>query len=88
MNDPFDMLTVDHSVSPAQFSRVRKYPKLWAWLLKWLQRKCQHYAMKADILEGCSRTYSVRWCETCGAVWPIVNSTPTGNPRLCEPTWE
>ena len=67
--------------------RARKYPRLWAWLLRWLQRKCQHYALKADILESCSRDYSVRWCETCGAI-SIVGDC-SGTPlRLCEPTWE
>lgn len=49
---------------------VKPYPRWWAWLLRWLQRKCQHYALKADILEGQHPDYSVKWCETCGAVWP------------------
>lgn len=67
---------------------VKKYPRYLAWLLRWLQRRCQHYALKADILEGCGGYYSIRWCETCGAVWLVCDGTPTGMPRLPEPTWE
>ena len=67
---------------------VRKYPKVWARLLRWLQRKCNHHALKADILEGCGGYYAVRWCETCGAVWLVCDGAPTGLPRLPEPTWE
>lgn len=67
---------------------VKPYPKRWAWLLRWLQRKCQHYAMKADLLEGGSRDHAVRWCETCGASWITVGGTPCGLPRMCEPTYE
>jgi hypothetical protein len=67
---------------------VRKYPRLLAWLLRLLQRRCQHYALKADILEACGDVYAVRWCETCGAVWLVIDGTPCGNPRMCEPTWE
>jgi hypothetical protein len=67
---------------------VPKYPRWLAWLLKLLQLRCKHYALKADILEGCDPVYSVRWCETCGAIWLVVGGTPTGMPRMCEPTWE
>src|SRR5262245_41396861 len=67
---------------------VRPYPKLWAWLLRRLQRKCNHYAMKADVLEGCAYPYNVRWCETCGAFLLTIEGTPCGSPRRCEPTYE
>lgn len=66
---------------------VKKYPRLLAWLLRFLQRRCQHYALKADILEACSRTYSVRWCETCGAFCVVTDGAPTPM-RMPEPTWE
>jgi hypothetical protein len=71
-----------------EFQRVRKYPRYLAWLLRWLQRRCKHHTMKADILEGSAGVFAVRWCETCGAVLVVVDGTPCGNPRLCEPTWE
>lgn len=68
---------------------VPKYPRLLRWLLRLLQRRCRHYALKADLLEGSGEVYAVRWCETCGAVWLVLDGTPCGgNPRLCEPTWE
>lgn len=67
---------------------VRKYPWHLRWLLRWLQRRCHHYALKADILEACGGDYAVRWCETCGAVWLVCDGTPTGEPRMPEPTWE
>lgn len=67
---------------------VRPYPILWRRLLRWLQRKCQHAAMKADLLESCGGWHAVRWCETCGAVWLVLDGTPCGNPRLPQPTWE
>jgi hypothetical protein len=67
---------------------TRKYPWYLVWLLRWLQRRCQHYALKADILESCDRVYSVRWCETCGGVWVVVDGTPQGWLRMCEPTFE
>jgi len=66
---------------------VPKYPRLWAWLLRLLQRKCQHWNLKADILEGCSRTYGVRWCETCGAICTVIDGTPTPM-RECRPDFE
>lgn len=74
MNEPYEL-------------PVRIYPRLWRWLLKWLQRKCQHYSLKADILEGCGDSYAVRWCETCGAISIVIDGTPTPM-RDCEPTWE
>lgn len=67
---------------------VPRYPRLWRRLLRWLQRKCRHYALKADVLEGCGGDYQLRWCETCGAVWMVIDGTPCGNPRMPEPTWE
>lgn len=67
---------------------VRNYPRFWRWLLRWLQRKCQHAALKADLLEACADPWAVRWCETCGAVWVVLDGTPMGNPRMPEPTWE
>jgi hypothetical protein len=66
---------------------VRPYPRIYRWLLRWLQRKCQHNALKADILEGCSKDYSVRWCETCGGFAIVVGGTPCPV-RMPEPTWE
>lgn len=51
-------------------------------LLKWLQRRCEHKAMKADLLEGDSREFAVAWCEECGAV--RINQREI---RMCEPTW-
>jgi hypothetical protein len=57
--------------------------------LRWLQRKCEHAALKADILEACGGDYSVRWCETCGAVWVTIDGTPCGGfPRLPDPDYE
>jgi hypothetical protein len=67
---------------------VKPYPRIWRRVLRWLQRKCRHKAMKADILEGCHPYYSVRWCETCGAVWLAIDGSPCGMPRMPEPTWE
>jgi hypothetical protein len=67
---------------------VPAYPRIWRRLLRWLQRKCRHAALKADYLEGCGGDYAVRWCETCGAVWLVIDGTPCGNPRMPEPTWE
>jgi hypothetical protein len=60
----------------------KAYPRLWRWLLRWLQRKCQHSAMKADILEG-DGAEPAKWCETCGAV--RIGNRPL---RECQPTWE
>lgn len=67
---------------------VRPYPRFWRRLLRWLQRKCRHAALKADVLEGDGGCFSVRWCETCGAVWLTIDGCPCGMPRMCEPTWE
>ena len=67
---------------------VRGYPWFLRRLLRWLQRKCHHKALKADVLEGCGGCYALRWCETCGAVWLCIDGTPCGNPRMPEPTWE
>lgn len=61
---------------------------LWRRALRWLQRKCRHAAMKADILEGDAAGLAVRWCETCGAVQRVAGGNPYGPPRLPEPTWE
>jgi hypothetical protein len=66
---------------------VPKYHRWLAWLLRLLQRRCKHYALKADILEGCGGDYSVRWCETCGAVCTVINCAHTPM-RDCQPTWE
>lgn len=83
MNDGF------HILNGKLERATRPYPRLWRWLLRWLQRKCQHHALKADILEGCSPDHSVRWCETCGAVWIAIDGSPCGyGPRMPEPTWE
>lgn len=67
---------------------VKKYPRWLAWLLRLLQRRCKHYALKADMLEGSAAPYSIKWCETCGAFWLFIDGSPCGNPRMCEPTWE
>lgn len=67
----------------------RAYPRLLRPILRWLQRRCQHKALKADILEGCGGVYAVRWCEVCGAYWLTIDGTPCGaGPRMPEPTWE
>lgn len=67
----------------------RPYPRLFRWLLRWLQRRCQHRALKADILEGSAYPHGVRWCETCGSVWLTIGGTPCGGwPRYPEPLWE
>ncbi len=66
---------------------VKKYPRYLGWLLRLLQRRCKHYALKADILEACGGCYSIRWCETCGAHSIVCDGTPTPL-RPCEPTWE
>lgn len=61
--------------------------RLYRALLRWLQRKCQHKAMKADLLEGDAGPYAVQWCETCGAVCVVVDGRPRYL-RMPEPTWE
>jgi hypothetical protein len=61
--------------------------RLFRWLLKCLQRRCTHAAMKADILEGDAGPYAVKWCETCGAVCVVVDGRPRYI-RLPEPLWE
>lgn len=66
---------------------VRKYPWYLRWLLHRLQRRCQHWNLKADILEGCSRTYSIRWCETCGAFSIAIDGAHTPM-RMPEPAFE
>lgn len=73
---------------PYRLPNTKKYPRLFAWLLRLLQRRCQHYALKADILEGCAYPHAVRWCETCGGIWTTIEGTPCGWIRLPEPTWE
>lgn len=70
------------------YKNRKNYPRWLRWLLRLLQRQCQHYTMKADILEGCGGDYQVRWCETCGAIMLIVDGTPSGNPRRPEPNWQ
>jgi hypothetical protein len=50
-------------------------------VLHWIQRRCDHVEMKADILEGEGRS-TVAWCETCGAV--RINNREIRTP---EPTW-
>lgn len=80
------MRSVQSDLEPYELP-VRPYPRLLAWLLRLLQRRCNHYALKADILEGCGGDYSVRWCETCGAICTSIDGTPTPM-RTCEPTWE
>ena len=78
----FDILCADGT------TYSKPYPWYLRWLLHWLQSLCMHHAMKADLLEGCSEN-SVRWCETCGAVWLCIDGTPMGGgPRMPEPTWE
>lgn len=63
-------------------------------LLRFLQRQCDHRAMKADLLEGDVSTHGVRWCETCGAVSISRFGTKSepctgyGSIRMPEPTWE
>jgi hypothetical protein len=66
---------------------VRPYPRLLRWLLRWLQGKCQHYMLRADILEGCGDDYAVRWCETCGAHCVVIDGTATPM-RECRPDFE
>jgi hypothetical protein len=67
---------------------VRPYSRFLAWVLRRLQRRCQHWALKADIIEGCAAPYyAVRWCETCGAICTVIDGTPTPM-RSPEPTWE
>lgn len=67
---------------------VRPYPHLLRWPLRWLQRRCRHHALKADVMQGCCGNFALRWCETCGAIWMTIEGTPCGSPRMCEPTWE
>ena len=76
------------TLKPFHLQNSTPYPRFWRRILRWLQRKCQHHAMKADILEGGHDCISVKWCETCGAVWLAIDGSPCGMPRLCEPTWE
>lgn len=66
---------------------VRKYPRLWVWLLRWLKGKCQHWNLKADILEGSGGDYAIRWCETCGAHSVVINCAHTPM-RECRPDFE
>lgn len=57
--------------------------------LRWLQRRCDHADMRADIGEG-SLQYmhergslaEIKWCPTCGAV-----KVGSGELRMPEPTW-
>ena len=67
---------------------VPRYPRVLAWALRLLQRRCRHYGLKADVLEGSCYPHWLRWCETCGAIWPTIAGTPCGSPRMPEPTWE
>jgi hypothetical protein len=81
-------VTVDRIYDQKFVLPVKKYPRLLAPLLRWFQKRCRHWNLKADILEGCGGDYSVRWCETCGAVWIVIDGCPCGLPRIPEPTWE
>ena len=85
MTDVFQSLRIDRH---GDFVQVPKYPRALAWLLRLLQRRCKHWAMKADICEGSAGIHQIRWCETCGAILPVIDGTPCGIPRMCEPTWE
>ncbi len=85
MTEVFESLRIDQK---GRLVQVRKYPWMLAWLLRWLQRKCKHHTMKADLLEGDCPPYAIRWCETCGAVLYVLDGTPCGVPRMCEPMWE
>jgi hypothetical protein len=82
------MQLMQATLSPYRLPNARPYPRPLRRLLRWLQRRCNHRALKADILEGCGGVYSVRWCETCGGVWVVVDGTPCGWVRMPEPTWE
>lgn len=75
-----------HKLAPYELP-VRPYPFFLRWLLRWLQRRCHHYSLKADVLEGGGGVYAVRWCETCGAIQLTCDGTPRPF-RNCEPTWE
>ena len=57
---------------------ARGYPWYFRRLLRWLQRRCRHAAMKADMLEGDATPLAVRWCETCGAVQRVHDENPWG----------
>lgn len=75
-------------LEPYVLPNRRLFPRLLRPVLHWLQRRCQHKALKADVLEGCAYPHSVRWCETCGAIWLVIEGTPCGSPRMPEPTYE
>lgn len=55
-------------------------------VLRWLQRRCRHEQMVADVLEGCAEPHEVAWCPTCGAL-RIKHARGYANQRQCEPTW-
>lgn len=88
MSKMFESLNVsfDKHLTPTY---LRK-PAMWRpmlWLLRLLQRRCQHPKMVADIMEGQVRDQALRWCPTCGAVSYVIDGCPAGEPRICEPTW-
>jgi hypothetical protein len=64
-----------------------KMNHLFRLILRWLQRRCEHEELRADLLEGDARDLAVRWCPVCGAVQVVYPSTTGVKLRLPEPTW-
>lgn len=86
----FESLRVemDPKTYETKYHRVRRYPWYLRRLLKWLQSKCKHRSMKADIMEGQVKDHAIRWCETCGAIMYVIDGSPCGNPRMPRPDFE
>lgn len=61
------------------------------YILRFLQRRCDHKHLRADLAEGCfawahktDDGASVKWCPVCGA----VQIGDCGFLRVPQPTWE
>lgn len=64
--------------------------RLWAWLLRALQRRCEHRPewQLADLRErNIDRGEQVRWCRVCGAVAIVHWADQEPRLRRPEPTW-
>ena len=48
--------------------------RIYEWMIRALQRCCDHRDAEKDILEGCAGKYTVTWCRVCGAHKVRVNN--------------
>ncbi len=62
--------------------------KLYALVLRQLQKRCTHPNVTADISEGNSRTFQIQWCRVCGA-YRIISpeSDPPSLHTINEISW-